>query len=350
MFHFATPAYLLLLLLLPPLVWLHLRQRGRAVPHPSLALFAGLPVGQSRLARYGGLALRLLALVLLAVALAQPRWPDLRTKLDTEGIAMVMVLDASGSMGERDFDWNGEAISRLDAVKRVFRLFVAGTAPGERLPDGSTGRFEGRPGDLVGLVTFATRPEVTCPLTLSHVTLLRLMDAEQPRGVPGESETNISDAIILGLARLRSVGGNHRKVLILLTDGEHNQTTTRSGNTPRQTASLARSSGIPIYTIDAGSEAVADGDTAGTSPAEVRARAVETLQEMAAMSGGQYFEARDTAGLLRACREIDRHERTPIESFQYRKYHEGYPWFALASFVLFMLALTLERTLWRRLP
>src|SRR5262245_5640828 len=91
MFHFATPAYLLLLLLLPPLVWLHLRQRGRAVPHPSLALFTGLPVGQSRLARYGGLALRLLALVLLAIALAQPRWPDLRTPLDTEGIAIVMV-------------------------------------------------------------------------------------------------------------------------------------------------------------------------------------------------------------------------------------------------------------------
>ena len=55
MFHLASPGYLLLLLLLPPLVWLHLRQRGRAVPHPSLGLFAGLPVGQSRLARYGGL-------------------------------------------------------------------------------------------------------------------------------------------------------------------------------------------------------------------------------------------------------------------------------------------------------
>src|SRR5207244_6030360 len=98
MFHLANPALLLLSLLLPPLVWLHLRQRGAAVPHPSLALFAGLPVGRSRLARHGGLFLRVLALLSLVVALSQPRWPDLRTRLDTEGIAVVMVLDASGSM------------------------------------------------------------------------------------------------------------------------------------------------------------------------------------------------------------------------------------------------------------
>jgi Ca-activated chloride channel family protein len=349
MFHLASPVYLLLLLLLPPLVWLHLRQRGRAVPHPSLALFGGLPVGRSRLARYGGLALRVLALVVLVIALAQPRWPDLRTRLDTEGIALMMVLDASGSMAERDFDWNGEPTSRLEAVKRVFRLFVAGTASGERLPDGSAVRFEGRPGDLVGLVSFATRPEVTCPLTLSHTTLIRLLEAEQPRGVPGESETNLSDAVVLGLGRLRAAGPR-RKVLVLLTDGEHNQSTTRSGWTPRQTARLAASLGIPVYTIDAGTEsAPGAADLPGTSPAEIRAHAVETLRDMAALSGGRYFAARDTKALLDACRAIDQKERTPIASYQYRRYHEAYPWFALASFVLFVLALTLERTIWRRL-
>jgi Ca-activated chloride channel family protein len=351
MFQFASPAYLLLLLLLPPVLWLHLRQRGRAVPHPSLALFAGLAVGRSRLARFGGLVLRLLALAMLAVALAGPRWPDLRTRLDTEGIAIVMVLDASGSMDTRDFDWNGETISRFEAVRRVFELFVAGSTPGERLPDGSPGRLEGRPGDLVGLVTFGTRPEVTCPPTLSHATLLRLLRDEQPRIQTGESETNISDAVVLGLARLRAAGPR-RKALILLTDGEHNQTTTRSEWSPEQTARLAADlpDRIPIYAIDAGREVPAEGDTPGSSGAETRARAVETLTRMAAVSGGRYFEARDTPALLRACREIDQKERTPIASFQYRRYHEAYPWCALASFVLFVLALALERTLWRQLP
>src|SRR5688572_18295816 len=115
MFHLASPTYLLLLLVLPLAAWLHLRQRSRAVPHSSLALFHGLPVGRSRLAQYGGLALRLLALVSLVLALARPRWPDLQTRLDTDGIALLFVVDVSGSMAERDFDWNGEPISRLDA-------------------------------------------------------------------------------------------------------------------------------------------------------------------------------------------------------------------------------------------
>jgi Ca-activated chloride channel family protein len=343
MFHFAEPLFLLLLLVLPLLAWRHLRQRRLAVPHPALALFAGLPVGRAPVARHGGLALRLLALTLIVLALAGPRWPDLRTRLDAEGIALMMVVDASGSMAERDFDWNGEPLSRLDAVKRVFRLFVAGSA-GEPLPDGSRASFEGRPTDLVGLVTFATRPEVACPLTLGHSTLFRLLDAEQPRAVPGESETNLSDAVTLALARLRAAGPR-RKVLMLLTDGEHNLPKTLSGWSPRQAAQIAASLGVPVYTIDAGRES-----PARENDAVMRAQAVQTLRELADATGGKYFPASDTAGLVAACRTIDRLERTTIASFQYRRYHEAYPWLALGAFVSFVLALALERTIWRRLP
>ena len=50
---FAAPLYLLLLLAVPLVAWRHLRQRRRAVPHPDLALFAGLPVRESWLARRG---------------------------------------------------------------------------------------------------------------------------------------------------------------------------------------------------------------------------------------------------------------------------------------------------------
>ena len=204
-------------------------------------------------------------------------------------------------------------------------------------------RLEGRPGDLVGLVSFGTRPDVVCPLTLSHPTLLRLLDAEEARVLPGESETNVSDAVTYGLARLKSAGPR-RKVLVLLTDGEHNQTSPPSGLSPRQTAQLAGSLGVPVYAIDAGSDNPSEADAAS------RARAVETLRDVAGASGGKYFAARDSAALVTACREIDRLERTKITSFQYRRYHEGYPWMALAAFVLFVAAVALERTLWRRLP
>src|SRR5262245_26039238 len=183
-----NPAFLLLALLVPPLVVWLLYQPRSALRFPATGGLSALPAGRRRDALWGGALLRGLALLLLVVALAGPRWPDERTRITTEGIAIMMVVDVSGSMAEPDFVWQGEKVSRLDAVKKVFRLFVEGGEAG-----GQT--FDGRLEDLVGLVTFATRPECPCPLTLSHQVLLRLLDVEMPRQVPGESQTNISDGL-----------------------------------------------------------------------------------------------------------------------------------------------------------
>jgi Ca-activated chloride channel family protein len=360
MLQFANPAYLLLTLAVPPLVWWWLRQRRNALRHPFAELLAGLPAGRARAARWGGALLRGAGLVLLAVALAGPRWPDLRTRLDTEGIALVMLVDVSGSMAEPDFEWQGQPVSRLEAVKRVFRLFVQGGSGPDGTPDGKDGSaFEGRATDLIGLVAFARRPETVCPLTLSHSALLRLLDREQPRGIPGESETNVSDAVALGLHRLYHAGPR-RKVLVLLTDGEHNVPGPESGWTPRQVAQIAASLHVPIYALDAGSDAPlsrAPADRDGGSPgegavnrAEVRREAVKTLRNLAHISGGRYFRAGDTATLLQTCRTIDKLERSEIQSFQYRRYHEGYPWLGLGTLLLWGTALALEMTVWRRIP
>ncbi len=355
---FANPIFLWLILLAPPLWWWMLRRRRSALRHPGVGDLIALPTGRARRARWGPAVLRSLALLLLAVAAAGPRWPDLRTRIDTEGIAILMLVDVSGSMAERDFDWRGEPIARLEAVKKVFQLFVAGGDGPEATGDGADpSSFRGRPTDQIGLVTFATRPETTCPLTLSHSVLLRLLQAEQPRSIPGESETNISDAVAMGLQRLRSAGP-HRKVLVLLSDGEHNVPQPQSGWTPRQAAQVANGLHVPIYSIDAGGSGAStkepaakqEGGDNAASPGEVRAKAVRTLEEMARIAHGQYFQARDTKGLLSACRAIDELERADLRSFQYRRYHEAYPWFALAAFALFGAALALERTIWRRIP
>jgi Ca-activated chloride channel family protein len=350
---FTSPSYLFLILLTPLLVWWWVRQPRHALRHPAADLLRDLPIGRARIARWGGAALRGSSLVLLAIALAGPRWPDLRTRIDTEGIAVVMVVDVSGSMAERDFDWNGEVVTRLDAVKRAFRLFVAGgsTADSGAAPT-TVGTFEGRSTDLIGLVAFASHPETACPLTLSHSVLLRILDGLQPRSVPGESETNVSDALALGLHRLQAAGPR-RKVLVLLSDGEHNYARPNSEWTPRQSAQIAASLRVPIYTLDAGgagpSRREGSADPAA-SPTVVREQAVQTLEDLAHITGGKHFSVRDTASLLRACQAIDRLERTHIQSFQYRRYHEGYPWFALGAFLLIGLALGLERTVWRCLP
>ena len=105
----------------------------------------------------------------------------------------------------------------------------------------------GRGSDQIGLVPFAREPEDTCPLTLSHDVLLELLDAEEPRGAL-DSGTNIGDALAWGLKRLEAAG-DRRKVLVLLSDGEHN---VPGGLTPRQAGQLAANQGVPVYCIDAG--------------------------------------------------------------------------------------------------
>ncbi len=342
MFGFARPELLFLGLTVPLVLWWWLRQRRPALRHSAVGFLTELPAGRRRFATWAGVLMRGAGLVLLVVALAGPRWADAGTRLSTEGIAIEILVDVSGSMAEKDFEWGKDRISRLEAVKRVFRLFVKGGPT----PDG--GRLDGRPNDLVGLITFATQPDVVCPLTLSHDALLELLASEEPRTVPEESRTNIGDAIAWGVGQLEKAQPR-RKILVLFTDGEHN--VDAPALTPRQAAQLAAARGIPIYAIDAGGES-AGAEAVGedrTRSAEDRAKAVKILQAVSEkMTHGKYFRAHDTRALIEVCRDIDRLERQTIESFQYRYYSEGFAWFGLAALVLLAAVQVLDWTVWAR--
>jgi Ca-activated chloride channel family protein len=348
MIYFERPWLLLLLLAVPLLVRLWLRQRRGTLRFPDTGLFTGLPVGRGRRARIGGALLRALVLTLLVVAGAGPRLADFRSRVPTQGIAIGVLLDVSGSMAAKDFQWQNQPISRLDAAKQALRLFVAG---GDG-PDGT--KLNGRPNDLISVVTFATRPDSVCPLTLSHSVMLGMLEKEEPRTVPGEMMTNLSDAIALGLHRLEGARVR-RRVLVLLTDGEHNVQEPRSGWSPRRAARIAADLNVPIYTIDAGSETGSE-DVPGGAPispelrAKTRAKAETALRSIASITGGRYFEARDTRTLLDVCGEIDRLEKSAIQSFQYERYHDVSLLLGAAALALLVLLQILEHTVWLRIP
>src|SRR5713226_9044386 len=293
MLTFAQPWLLILLPIGALIMWVWSRRRRPAVRFPDLSLLLNLPPGRVRWARWLGIGFRAAGLLLLLIALAGPRWPDQSSRITAEGIAIEMVVDASGSMATPDFTWEGKPISRLEAVKRAFRLFVEGDKqPSEQA------LLEGRPNDLIGLVAFARWPQTSCPLTLSHSVLLRILDAEKPRSTPTESETNIGDAIAWGLVRLHNAKAS-RKVIILLSDGEHN--VPPPALTPRQAAQLAANEGIPIYTIDAGGISgtpegaeAKPGESDKETAERIRASAEKTMRAIAQITGGRHFKARDT--------------------------------------------------------
>jgi Ca-activated chloride channel family protein len=344
MFHFAQPFYLLFLVVVVPLIWWWLHRPRAAVRYPAASMLAGLPCGRARMARWGGALLRGTAMSSMAIALAGPRWPDAATRIETEGIAIMLLVDVSKSMKTEDFDWQGQKVSRLDAVKRVVHLFVQGGQGPSETPDGAdASNFAGRRTDLIGLVTFAHRPESIRPLTLSHGALLGQLDKEKPVETPTHAETNLSDPVAVALKRLRDAG-LRRKIVVLLTDGEHNVEPTVSGWSPREAAEYAAALDVPLYTLDAGKPV--EGDRSDES----RTAAIQSLVDMAHLSGGRYFLTRDTRSMLEGFQAIDKLERSDIQSFLYRRYYDLYPCFALASFVCYVLTLALEMTIWRRLP
>ncbi len=333
---FANPVFLTLLPLAAFIVWWSLRRRRPALRYSDVRLVAGLPRGRARFALWGGALLRGLATLAAILAAAGPRTPDLKTRLPAEGIAIVLVLDVSGSMAATDFP---PGVSRLDAAKEAFRLFVMG---GDA-PDGT--HFDGRPRDQIGLVAFAAVPQTACPLTHNHTVLLAVLTSQQPKeGI--EAGTNLGDAIAEGLIRLEAAGPR-KKVLILLSDGEHNVDRADGPLKPRQAAQLAANLNIPVYAIDCGGEPAHD---APPDAVKQRADGRRVLDAVAAMTNGKAFTATSADELRVVYQEIDALQKQPAETFRYRRYHEYSAWFAVAAVALLAVVQFLERTWWRRVP
>ena len=148
------------LLALPALAVLYVRGRGAkgnaAIVFPSVARLKGLRPTLRQRARMLVPLLQAVAICGFVVAAARPRQGDARTVVRSQGIAIQMVLDRSGSM-EETMLYDGDRRKRMDIVKDVFMKFVAGG-------DGLAGRKT----DLIGLTSFARFTEESCPLVSEH--------------------------------------------------------------------------------------------------------------------------------------------------------------------------------------
>jgi Ca-activated chloride channel homolog len=353
---FHQPAWLVLLTAVPVAGIWYLRRKPAALRFSDVQTAAAANNRRGATARWTGALGRCLALAAVVVALAGPRWPDLGSRLPTEGIAILLVFDLSNSMNETDFIWQGKPISRLAAVKQAFRLFVRGGAG----PSGDV--LAGRPQDLIGLVTFTRKPKSSCPLTLSHDALLDVLEREETNKGGHDFDTNIGDAIAWALYRFQGAPVKQRTI-VLVTDGEQGEI--GGALRPREAAQLAANFGVPIFAIDAGNDnstprkddGGGDGQAAAAAKkfsAENRINAKKAMQDVARLTHGQYYHAGDDAALLEVCgklqAELDKLEPERIESFVYSHYWEGYAWFGGAAFALWALLAALELTVWRVLP
>lgn len=331
----------LLAALLAPLVFLRAHRLPATVLYSSLSLVDTQHRSlRSRLVWLPA-ALLALATVLLAIALAGPRTGDAVSEVQHEGIAIAMVVDRSSSMEARDFVRGDTSTSRLDVVKTIFRDFVRG--------GGAFG--EGRPDDLIGLVTFARHADGLCPLTLDHGNLLAILeDVETPVADPSEDGTAIGEGLGLAVERLRRQEAAS-KIVILLTDGVNN-----AGDIePLQAADLASEYGIKVYTVGAGYTGYAPYPVqlpnGRTTLQRVAVEIDETvLQQIAQRSGGRYFHATNEEGLREVIEEIGRLERSEVSEIRYLEYEYHFAPFVALALGCVALSGLLAATWLRRLP
>lgn len=335
---FRQPVLLFSALLAIP-VYLWSRADGGRVLFSSLRLLpAGKKTWRIRLSVVPPIFLALAA-VALAVALAGPRAADRQTRVKKQGIALMMVIDVSGSMQALDLSDKDHDRTRLDAVKEVLADFVRG---GRGLP--------GRPDDLIGIVSFAGYADTRCPLTLDHENLLVAASQLQLATRPEEDGTAIGDGLGLALERLRESPAKS-KVAILLTDGVNN----RGETSPQQAAELAATIGAKVFTVGAGTNGMAPvrvTDPFGRTflqrmPVEIDEK---MLKSIADRTGGRYYRVTDAEALSRVYREIDALSRSEFVEQRYRQYHEYYPYALGLGLGLVALSFLLSGTLLRRLP
>jgi len=350
---FEAPWAFLVLLAIPALVYLLRRPAGRAGLRFSSTGHAG-QAGRSMRQRLLvlPLALRILALLLLAVALARPQQGKEQVRDVSKGVAIEAVVDRSGSMGT-EMAYKGEKLTRLEVVKRVFKEFV----------DGNKKDLAGRPNDLIGMVAFARYADTVCPLTLAHGALGRFLENVRLVRRRTEDGTAIGDALALGAARLKTAEETlarqakmgrksykiESKVIILLTDGQNNC----GKRSPEQAARLAKEWGIKVYAIGVGGgEAVATirtpfGDYKVPTGPGVD---VQSLRRVVELTGGLCRVAEDADSLRAIYKEIDRLEKSEIESVRYLDYRELFTPFALMGLIVIAAETALSCTAFRRIP
>jgi Ca-activated chloride channel family protein len=318
---FGWPIALLGLLALPTLVGLYVwHERRRAVAAERFSNPALLPNVVDRdpgRLRHLPLAVLLVALAAMIVGVARPH---ATVSVKREEATVILALDVSRSMKATDVE-----PTRLDAARAAAKAFLVD------VPE----KFR------VGVVSFATRAVVGVPPTEDRA----LVEASLDTLSPGEG-TAIGDAVALSLQigrrQRESDGTLPPRAVLLISDGA------RDGGRvePQAAAEEARKQGVPVYTILVGTpEGVVEETLTGGYRVQIRVPpSPETLEQVAATSGGEFFTATDDEGLREVYEDLGSRLGTRRES------REVTDFFAGGAAVLLFAGGTLSALLFRRVP
>lgn len=322
----AAPWFLLLLATCPFIYYTDRWADRRGRPSLLFTRLTRLPVSRRTKLALNLKWVRIALLALLCLALSRPQLVESYDEITSEGIDIVLAIDVSGSMAAEDF----QPKNRLQVAKEVVAKFIAG-----------------RKGDRIGLVVFAGVSLTKCPTTTDYSVLLSLLESVELGQL--EDGTAIGNALANSANRLRN-SKVKSKVIILLTDGVNN----RGEIAPLDAADVAKRLRIKVYAVGAGTHGMApypivdENGMKRLVPVEVEIDE-ELMRTIAARTGGKYFRATDAASLESIYEEIDRLEKSRIESRQYKSYTELFPPLVWLALLALLTLLVMSETYLRRL-
>lgn len=270
----------------------------------------------------------IVSLLVFAYVAARPMRVRSWARKVTEGIDIVICLDLSESMEATDL-----VPTRILAAKRVIRDFIAK-----------------RSNDRIGFVTFGGEAVTRAPLTRDYEFLLSQVEAVNLREL--KQGTAIGNGLANSVGRLRH-SESKNKVIILLTDGDSNV----GAINPITAAHLARQEGIKIYAIGMGEKdrvvvPIYAYDMFGKKTqlvAQVPSYLnPELLKQLAQLTGGRAYMARDSGALNAILQEIDKLERTKVKLQPMQKREELFFIPALIATLLLAAVYLLEETRFRK--
>ncbi|MCF8715558.1 VWA domain-containing protein [Joostella atrarenae] len=214
--------------------------------------------------------------ILILGALSSPQLvgkPEMKVKTSRN---FLIAADISFSMAQKDWEIDGKKVRRWDAVKDVMHDFI-----------------KKREGDRMGLIFFGSSSYIQAPFTPDLEVVDQMLE-EADVGMAGQM-THIGKAITKGVGMFEK-DTIKTKVMLLLTDGVDAGTDIL----PLDAADIAQKDTVRIYTVGIG-----DPGGAGNDLDE------RTLEDIADLTDGQYFRAKDKERLEQIYAELDKLE--PIE-------------------------------------
>ncbi|MCK5218291.1 VWA domain-containing protein [bacterium] len=339
--HLANPGFLWWLLLIP--IFFLLRSWSRCKPpgilFPAIGMAEKL-IRDPRQSLHHVIPLcRVLALVLLVLAMARPQGEVRRVERIVRALDIMLVLDLSESMRAYDIKPN-----RLAAAQAVLEKFI-----------------KERKIDRVGIVVFSGAGFTLMPLTTDYPSIIASLRDITTNTVRIEG-TAIGEALLTAANRLLEAGTENSsenpssgRVVILATDGVNNR-----GIDPVAAARILAEKGLKLYTISLGGERRVLRFQRNFSGKLVPLRDiygrrqywekpdVDTLRRLAEIGGGQYFQAGNRGKLEEVLDQINKLEKRRVKIKHSIEYRELYLWpLAMALFFL-GLERILARTRFRR--